>query len=156
MSNPVPVRHTQRVVDATPEVVFEILADPVRHAELDGGGTVQSPSQGAPRRLALGAEFGMKMRMGVPYQTTNRVVEFDEGRRIAWQTGAWVRGRKLFGGQVWRYELTPLDGGRTLVRESYDLSDATAAPVLSATAGRKVQQAMQQTLERLARLVEKR
>jgi len=40
------------------------------------------------------------------------VVEFEEGRRIAWHH--WAR-------NIWRYELEPVDGG-TRVRESFDWS----------------------------------
>lgn len=148
------VRTAQRVVNATPETVFELLATPARHADIDGSGGVQGAKQDAPQRLRLGAEFSMRMRVGLPYSTTNRVVEFEEGRRIAWQTAARVKDRIVFGGQVWRYELTDLGDGRTLVRESYDLTDALASSVVAATAGAKTEQVMKTTLERIAMLVD--
>ena len=40
--------------------------------------------------------FGMGMKMLVSYSTVNKVVEFEENRRIAWKTGP--AGRH---GQVW-------------------------------------------------------
>ena len=52
----------------------------------------------------------MKMRIGVPYRITNTVVEFEENKRIAW---------RHFGGHIWRYVLTPVEGG-TLVTEQFD------------------------------------
>ena len=61
------------------------------------------------------------MHMGASYSMTNTVIEFEEGRRIAWQaTLAGILGRFL-GGRIWRYELEPVDGG-TRVRESWDIS----------------------------------
>jgi uncharacterized protein YndB with AHSA1/START domain len=97
------------VVAAPPEAVFDLLADPARHPELDGSGTVQGRRSG-PARLALGARFGMRMRLGVPYAITNEVVEFEEGRRIAW---------RHLGHHVWRWELAPVPEG-TRVTETFD------------------------------------
>ena len=99
-------------VAAPPDVVFAILADPRQHPRIDGSGTLQGTVSG-PERLAKGAEFGMDMKMyGLPYKIRNRVVEFEEGRRIAW---------RHFGGHRWRYELAPVEGG-TRVTESFDYS----------------------------------
>ncbi|MBA2577236.1 MAG: SRPBCC family protein [Euzebyaceae bacterium] len=100
-------------VPAPPEAVFDLLADPALHADLDGSGTVRR-SAGTPGRLRLGSTFGMSMRLGVPYRVTNRVVEFHENRRIAW---------RHWGRHVWRWELEPADGG-TRVRETFDWSTA--------------------------------
>ena len=97
------------VVAATPEQVFALLADPHRHQELDGSGTVRGVVSG-PKRLALGDRFGMRMRVGLPYQTRNTVVEFEPEHRIAWHH---------FARAIWRYELTPVEDG-TLVTESFD------------------------------------
>ena len=104
------------VVAAPPERVFDMLADPRAHAAFDGSGTVKASISG-PERLRLGATFSMRMRQGVPYLIRNRVVEFEEGRRIAWRHP---------GRHIWRYELAPADGG-TLVTESFDYSGAPAA-----------------------------
>jgi len=105
------------VVAASPEEVFELLADPRRHAEIDGGGTVKGVLAGplrGPDRLSLGATFGMRMRLVAPYPIRNTVVEFEEGRRIAW---------RHLGRHVWRYELEPVAGG-TRVTETFDWSHA--------------------------------
>ena len=66
----------------------------------------------------------MSMKMGVPYSMVNTVVEFEENRRIAWQTRP-DRFGQLVGGRIWRYELEPVDGG-TLVRETWDISQESA------------------------------
>lgn len=97
------------VVAAPPEAVFALLADPHRHHELDGSGSVRRAVSG-PRRLELGDRFGMRMRIGLPYRVTNRVVELEPERRIAWCH---------FARAIWRYELQPVDGG-TRVIETFD------------------------------------
>ena len=83
MSEPKSVS-TERVIAAPADRIFAVLADPRQHAVIDGSGTVKRLRSG-PDRLALGARFGMAMHHQVPYPITNKVVEFDEGRRIAWQ-----------------------------------------------------------------------
>ena len=100
------------VIDAPGETVFAILADPRQQTRIDGSGSVRGLLKG-PDRLSKGATFGVDMKMfGVPYKMRNTVVEFEEGRRIAW---------RHFGGHRWRYVLEPVDG-RTRVTESFDYS----------------------------------
>jgi uncharacterized protein YndB with AHSA1/START domain len=99
-------------VDAPPQTVFAILADPRQHARIDGSGSVKELVKG-PERLSKGATFGMDMKLfGLPYKIRNTVVEYDENRQIAW---------RHFGGHRWRYVLEPKDGG-TRVTESFDYS----------------------------------
>lgn len=109
----------ERVIAAPAPAIFDLLADPAMHPVIDGSETLRSPTSGAGAgaRLALGSTFGMRMRILVPYRITNRVVEFEEGRRIAWSH---------FGGARWRYELEPVGGG-TRVTETFDLSTAPRA-----------------------------
>ncbi|HWG92671.1 MAG TPA: SRPBCC family protein [Mycobacteriales bacterium] len=120
----------ERVVHAPAERVFDLLARPSQHRLLDGSGTVREPYDG-PERLALGDRFGMGMKAGAPYRMVNEVVEFEEGRRIAWQPRPDHRGvDKVIGGRIWRWELEPLDAGRTLVRETWDISQERVPPLL--------------------------
>ncbi|MCD4533285.1 SRPBCC family protein [Nocardioides sp. cx-169] len=133
-------------VDAPPSVVFAILADPRQHPRIDGSGTVRDTVSG-PERLALGAEFGMDMRMGAPYKIKNRVVEFEEDRRIAWRH----QGRHR-----WRYELEPTDDGGTQVTETWDL---TRYPLplrlgLSAVFASRTRKAIDETLVKLKQAAE--
>ena len=107
------------VVSAPAEKVFDLLADPRRHPDFDGSGSVKGRLRG-PARLGPGARFGMTMRVGVPYAITNTVVDFEEGRRIAW---------RHFGRHVWRYELEPVPGG-TRVTETFDWSTALVPKAL--------------------------
>ena len=121
--------------------VFALLADPRRHAEIDGSGTVQSVVDG-PERLELGATFSVAMQMGAKYRTTNRVVEFEPDRRIAW---------KHFAPHRWRYELEPVEGG-TRVTETWDASRYNALTILPVRAlgfPGKAQQGIDATLLRL-------
>lgn len=134
-----------RVVDAPAERIFDLLADPTRHGEIDGSGMVQRAKGGA-QRLALGSKFGMDMKMGpIPYGIKNTVVEFEENRLISWAH---------FGGHRWRYRLDPVDGG-TKVTEEFDWS-TSKLPQAIELAGypKKHVGNIERTLERLATAVE--
>jgi uncharacterized protein YndB with AHSA1/START domain len=99
-----------KVIAADPQTLFDIVADPQMHPRIDGSGTVQAARPGGAARLALGATFGMDMRVGASYKITNTVVEFDEPRLLAWRHRV---------GHVWRYRFEPVDGG-TRVTEEWD------------------------------------
>ena len=111
----------ERVIRAPATVIFDVIADPSRHAGFDGSGSVRSASVEAPARLFKGAVFVMEMKRSLPYGMANTVVEFEENRVIAWAPRfANGRARRFFG-RIWRYELEPVEGG-TLVRETWDVS----------------------------------
>jgi uncharacterized protein YndB with AHSA1/START domain len=140
-----------RVIAASPEEIFAILADPARHGEIDGSGMVQH-ARGDAQRLTLGAKFGMDMKAGpIPYRISNEVVEFDENRLIAWQH---------FGKHRWRYELEPVaaageTGAQTKVTETFDWSTSRFPKAIELAGYPKKHPAnMEATLERLAGLVE--
>lgn len=134
-----------RTIAAPAERIFDVLADPSRHHELDGSGSVQSARAGTPTRLTLGARFGMEMKIGIPYRITNEVVELEENRRIAW---------RHFGRHVWRYELEPTDGG-TIVTETFDWTNARSRKMIELMGyPKKNLAAIEATLARLAALVE--
>lgn len=100
------------IVDAPPEVVFAIVADPRQHPRIDGSGSVRGVVTGPERLTAKGDRFGVSMKLyGVPYRITNTVVEHEPDRRIAW---------RHFGAHRWRYELEPTEGGGTRVTETWD------------------------------------
>ena len=85
MTNPGDVETVERVIPAPAEKIFDLIADPRRHPDIDGSGTVRKSKDG-PERLALGSRFGMSMKLGVPYSMVSEVIEFEDGRRIAWQS----------------------------------------------------------------------
>lgn len=111
----------ERVIPAPAAAIFELLADPSRHAEIDGSGTLVAPRSKGARRLRLGDSFGMDMDWKVKYATRNVVTELEDDRRIAWRTLAPSPLDRLFTGRTWRYELEPVEGG-TRVRETWDTS----------------------------------
>jgi uncharacterized protein YndB with AHSA1/START domain len=100
-------------IDAPPSVVFSIVADPRQHPRIDGSGSVRGTITGPERLSAKGDTFGVSMRLfGAPYRITNKVVELEPDRRIAW---------RHFGAHRWRYELEP-SGEGTRVTETWDAS----------------------------------
>ncbi|MHB1139703.1 MAG: SRPBCC family protein [Microthrixaceae bacterium] len=109
-----------RIVHADAQRIFDVIADPSLHHVIDGSGSVKGTTSGS-HKLGLGDTFGTSMRIGVPYRMRNRVVEYSEGRRIAWAH---------VGGWRWRYELEPIeegpDAGATLVTETFDWSPSQA------------------------------
>ena len=141
----------ERFVKAPAEQVFAVLADPSRHREIDGSGTLRD-AKGGSTRLALGSRFGMNMKAGAPYVMVNEVVEFEADRRIAWQARP---DRALFakaiGGRIWRYELEPRDGG-TLVRETWDISQERLPPLVWGLRG-LTRVSMNRTMDRLEELL---
>ena len=138
----------ERVIPAPPERIFDLLADPRRHREIDGSGTLVEAVDG-PERLSLGAVFGMDMRIGGPYRMTNTVVEFEEGRRIAWQPRpANAAASRVIGGRIYRYELEPVPGG-TRVRETWDIRQERVPPLLWSLRP-LVRRSLERTLDRLA------
>jgi uncharacterized protein YndB with AHSA1/START domain len=133
------------VIAAPPSAVFAVLADPRKHTDFDGSGTVKNAVSG-PDRLSKGAKFGTSMKMfGLPYRIPNTVVEFEEDRRIAWAHP---------GKHRWRYELEAVEGG-TRVTETCDFSTSPAAAVLVRTPfARWNAEGIEKTLPRLKALVE--
>jgi uncharacterized protein YndB with AHSA1/START domain len=136
----------ERVIPAPPEAIFALLADPRRHKDFDGSGTVRNAKK-LPDTLTLGSKFGMSMHLGIPYSMVSTVIEFEPNRVIAWQTFAPGRTHWLAGGRIWRYELEPVDGG-TLVKESWDISQERLKAIVQPARGKTIV-AMTRTLERI-------
>ncbi len=140
----------ERTINAPADRIFALLSDAAKHSEIDGSGTVRGTRQES-RPLALGTRFGMSMHMGAPYKTSNEVVEFEQDRRIAWKTSG-LKG--LIGGRIWRYELSPVDGG-TLVKETWDVSQDKQRFLLKRSRmAPAAKTGMRKTLDRIAQLVE--
>ena len=148
------VLSVERTIAAPAATIFAVIADPTRHRDIDGSGTVKA-AKNVPTKLGLGAKFGMNMRLGLPYSMVNTVIEYEKDRRIAWQTlPPYPLVGRFAGGRIWRYELQPVEGG-TLVRESWDISKEAAPTKLSVRrmAG-TTRKNMTATLDRLAELLE--
>lgn len=99
------------VVGATAAELFAMVADPRRHSELDGSGTVTANISG-PAELSAGSKFSTKMKMfGLPYRITSTVTEFTSATVVQWRHPL---------GHHWRWEFEQLDPGRTRVTETFD------------------------------------
>jgi len=96
------------VIAATPQQLFDIVANPAMHPVIDGSGSVRAVRPDAPARLSLGATFGMDMKLGAPYKITNTVVEFDEPHRLTW---------RHFNGHTWSFRFEAVEGGTRVTEE---------------------------------------
>jgi hypothetical protein len=120
-------------ISASAETVFAVLADPSRHAAIDGTGWVCRPvddqlltSQGQIFRMAM---YHPSHPDG-NYEMANQVLAFEPPRVISWQPGykSPATGRLEFGGWVWRYDLVPAGPHETRVTLSYDWSAVGPGP----------------------------
>ena len=101
-------------VHAPPAELFAIVADPRRHCELDGSGTVGANIRG-PAPLHLGARFSTRMKMfGLPYRITSRVTDLTPDRLIEWRHPL---------GHRWRWEFEQVSPTQTRVTETFDFRD---------------------------------
>ena len=120
-------------IEASPEAVFAVLADPSAHASIDGTGWVRQSLDG-DRITAAGQVFRMAMyhenHPDKDYKMANRVETFEEPRAIAWKPGTESpeTGELSFGGWIWRYDLEANGPSRTTVTLTYDWS-AVPAPI---------------------------
>jgi uncharacterized protein YndB with AHSA1/START domain len=145
---------TTTVVSASREIaapagkIFELIADPSQQPRWDGNDNLAEARSGQ-RVRAAGDVFTTMLTLGS--DRTNHVVEFDEGRLIAWRPS---EPGKEPPGHLWRWQLEPLDDSRTLVTHTYDwsrLTDETRLPRAKATTEDK----LQASIDRLADLAER-
>jgi len=129
---------TSKVIHAPASEIFDLLADPRKHALIDGSGSIKEP-RNAPARLFLGAKFQMDMNMGVGYHVKNKVVAFEENKCIAWHHVAQF---------VWRYDLQPVEDG-TLVTESFNYDKPWGWAIEPFHFPEKNLESMKATLERI-------
>src|SRR5436190_11002948 len=134
-------------VAAAPDAVFELIADPSQQPRWDGNDNLKEAATGQ-RVRATGDVFVMTNAKGNTRE--NHIVEFEEGRLIAWLPAE--PGRRP-PGHLWRWELEPIDEARTRVTHSYDWSRLTDEKRLvraRATTADK----LRASLDRLAELAE--
>ena len=143
----------ERVIPAPAAAIFALLADPSRHKEIDGSGSVRD-SKEPSQRVKLGDKFGMSMKLGIPYSMVSEVIEFEDDRRIAWQSRPPGVFGKISGGRTWRYELEPVDGG-TRVRETWDISHeiGTKFMLQNSRVHQHSREAMEKTLANIEQLL---
>jgi hypothetical protein len=147
----VPVAVSRRIA-APAGAIFQILADPVRHIELDGSGMLRGAVTRSPV-TRVGDVFVMRMYFEAlgDYEMNNHVVEFERDRRIGWEPESGNGHRDAGGrwGHRWSYELTPDGPDATVVTETYDCSRAPADERAGMRDGKVWLEAMAETLERL-------
>jgi uncharacterized protein YndB with AHSA1/START domain len=143
-----------KVVSASREIaapvgkIFELIADPSLQPQWDGNDNLAEARTGQ-RVRAVGDVFTTTLTMGS--DRTNHVVEFEEGRLIAWRPSE--PGMEP-PGHLWRWRLEPVDDSRTLVTHTYDwsrLTDENRLPRARDTTSDK----LQASIERLAELAQR-
>lgn len=141
-----------RRIAAPAHSVFEVLATPARHLDIDGSGMLRGSD--APPITAVGDVFVMKMYfepLGGDYSMNNHVVEFEPDRRIAWEpeNGAGhpeVDSPQARWGHRWQFDVEPDGPDASVVTETWD---GTGIPAAEAEDGRQWLPSMTRTLERL-------
>jgi uncharacterized protein YndB with AHSA1/START domain len=153
MTDPRDIETVERTIPQPPEAIFAFLADPRRHHEIDGSGAVRDVKTG-PERVKLGDQFSMAMKLGIPYTMVSTIIEFEDNRRIAWQSRSPGLMGRFTGGRIWRYELEPVSGG-THVRETWDISQekGTRALLRAGRVHKHTREAMETTLENIEKLL---
>ena len=142
-----------RVVSASREIaagtsrIFEQIADPAQQPQWDGNDNLVEAESGQ-RVRRVGDVFTMTLSNGAIRD--NHVVEFEEGRRIAWTPSEKDRRPP---GHLWRWELEPLGERRTRVTHTYDWSQLTDQNRLP-RARRTTTEALRASLDRLAEITE--
>jgi len=152
-----PVAVSRRIC-APAHDIFQVLADPARHLEFDGSGSLRGAGSTA-LISGVGDVFVMKMyfsHLG-DYEMNNHVVEYEQDRRIGWEPAA-GRGHpsatpdspdRARWGQRWSYQLTPDGPDATIVTEIYDCSRAPEQERAGMDNGKVWIESMTKTLERL-------
>jgi hypothetical protein len=102
-------------VAAPAEELYAMAADPRRHHELDGSGTVRQNIT-MPPKLAVGSKFSTHMKvLGVPYRITSTVTGLEPNELVEWRHPV---------GHHWRWEFQALSPTTTMVTETFDYHDA--------------------------------
>jgi uncharacterized protein YndB with AHSA1/START domain len=136
-----------RAVAAPTETIFELIADPAQQPRWDGNDNLAEAAAGQ-RVTGVGDVFTVNLTIGE--HRDNHVVEFEEGRLIAWRPSE--PGSEP-PGQLWRWQLEPIDARRTLVTHTYDwseLSDQKRMERARATTSER----LRVSIDRLAALAE--
>ena len=106
-----------REIAADARRIFELIADPALQPQWDGNDNLAEAASG--QRVRQVGDVFMMTLTGDSALRENHVVEFDEGRRIAWLPAEPGQDPP---GHLWRWELEPIDVSRTRVTHTYDWS----------------------------------
>lgn len=136
-----------REIAASADRIFEFIADPAQQPLWDGNDNL---AEAQPGQRVRGQEDVFTMTLTGGAIRENHIVEFDEGRRIAWLPSE--PGRRP-PGHLWRWELEPLTETRTRVTHTYDWSQLTDENRLP-RARRTTPDRLRASLDRLAEIAE--
>ncbi|MFP5072779.1 SRPBCC family protein [Pseudonocardia nantongensis] len=118
-----------RTVQATPQQLFALLADPARHQEIDGAGMLRG-AEGASSISGVGDEFVMNMHNDAlgDYRMKNTITAYEQDRKIGWAPALHPidgytdkLGDTRAEGHTYTWKLEP-EGGGTRVTQIYDWS----------------------------------
>ncbi len=119
------IASASREIAASAERIFELIADPAQQPRWDGNDNLAKAASGQ-RVQGVGEVFTMTLTGGSVRE--NHVVEFEEGRRIAWRP---AEPNQAPPGHLWRWQLDPINSSRTRVTHTYDWTDLTDETRLS-------------------------
>lgn len=152
MNHPQPISASVEV-DASPESVWEVVADVTRMSEWSPECrrivVLGSPKQGLGTTL-----LGLNRRGWAMWPTTSKVVRYEPGKAVAWKTRE--------SGATWTYELAPTASGTTTLTgrrdlPSYSVGTKVMAPLIGGAQGHDSELAagIRTTLERIKTTVER-
>ncbi|GAA1782263.1 SRPBCC family protein [Nostocoides veronense] len=141
------VASAARVIRAPAATIFELIADPAEQPRWDGNDNLVTAAPGQ-RVRQVGDVFVMTIHLAQDRE--NHIVEFEEGRRIAWRPSEVGAPQP---GHLWRWEVEPIDDDSARVIHTYDWTDLND-PNRLGRARAMTPEKLMASLDRLAALAE--
>lgn len=105
---------------ASAEDVYALVANPARHAELDGGTTIRGLNKGSDGEFAEGDTFSQNMVLGIPYTLPMKVTRAEKNSGVTWTHP---------GKHTWSWDITDNHDGTVTVRETFDARGSVIAGI---------------------------
>jgi uncharacterized protein YndB with AHSA1/START domain len=137
-----------RVISASAERIFELIAEPSSQPSWDGNNNLASSAPGQ-RVRAVGDVFKTTLTNGAVRE--NHVVEFIEATKIAWRP---AEPGKTPPGHLWRWELSEINSTLTTVTHTYDFTALTDAKRLE-KARSTTSEMLRESMDKLAMLAQR-
>lgn len=147
-SDPEGIVSATRVISASAERIFELIAEPSSQPSWDGNNNLASAAPGQ-RVRAVGEVFKMTLTNGAVRE--NHVVEFIEGTKIAWRP---AEPGKQPPGHLWRWELSEINSTLTNVTHTYDFT-ALTDPTRLEKARSTTPEMLRDSMDKLAMLAQR-
>jgi uncharacterized protein YndB with AHSA1/START domain len=136
-----------RIIAASAQRIFDLIADPSLQPSWDGNNNLASAAPGQRVRRA-GDVFKTTLTQGGVRE--NHVVEFIEGSQIAWRP---AEPGKQPPGHLWRWQLEPVSADLTSVTHTYDWTQLTDSARLT-RARATTREMLRASVDRLAVLAQ--